>query len=196
MRVTTEAHQGAPHLVDGFFRVVQRNVQVTQHHLQRRLAVELGDDIVFTGCDAVIARDRLTTLGDTRHQAQTAGAFAQRAVNGSPGKGHTAQPAAEDPAGGPLTFEIAMAAERKLQRTRAAGGQATKYVTAVGAGGHFFNELRHIGRAGVCMHQRCVRIEAAGRRQGRNSGKNAVLRSGHLAQHDGHGRLVKVLHIV
>ena len=57
-----QAHQRGAHGLQRFTRLVQRHIQLTQHHLQRGLAVQRQHHIAIGAGDLVRPVDRQTAL--------------------------------------------------------------------------------------------------------------------------------------
>ena len=83
-RIAQAGQRGAQHR-QGLARLVQRDVQLAQQHVQGRFAVQRQHDVVFRAGDAVARADGLTALGDARDHLHP---FT---------KGHAAEPAGVSP---------------------------------------------------------------------------------------------------
>ncbi|MNS94042.1 hypothetical protein D3C72_1282450 [compost metagenome] len=185
-----QADQRVAHGVDGFLRPVERHLQVGQQHVERWLAVERQQQVAVGLGDLALARaagaQRLAALRDARHQPH---ALAEH---------HARQAAREHATRRTVAADVAVAADRELQRPAAAGREPAEQVAGVGAARHLADELAQVGRGRVGVHERGVRLEAAhfGAAQRRHAREHAVLVAGQRAQHQAQAGLVEVLGVV
>ena len=146
-----QAHQLGAQGFDELLRVVQREVQFAQQHVQRRLAIEFEQQVAVHRGDHAFAVDRLRALRDARDQGHV----------GS--EGHATETAVKHAAGRALTTQVAGAAECELHALGPAAGQAAEHMARRRAVRDFGDQFGQIGSAGVGVHQGSVRHKAAAR---------------------------------
>jgi hypothetical protein len=120
------------------FRLVQRDVQVFQQDVQRRLAIQLGHQVVVRARDGARGRDRLAALRHAREQGDLLG------------EGDAGEAAAEHAAGLAVALQVAIAADGELHDVAAAGREPAEQV----AGGRCGPTVpRSVRRRRACLHR-------------------------------------------
>jgi hypothetical protein len=144
-----QADQGGADRIDRLLGGIERDPQIGQQDVERRLAIERQQQVAVGLGDLALARDRLAALRHARDQPH---ALAEH---------HARQAAREHAADCPMAADVAVATDRELQRADPPRGQAAEQIAGVGALSHLGDQLAEFRRPRIGMDQRRVGREAA-----------------------------------